>query len=116
RRGLVVQLGENFNREIAHLNDTNEAAEVKAIVADMEEGASATVVVTHQSSELTDGKALFADCERAMLKYLDSLRHKSSGSPPRLVGSRRQRHKPPFRLIRLLSKSRARTEFWRTAE
>src|SRR5436190_2662486 len=47
-RRFVVQLGQNLNCEITYLNDADETAEVKAIVANFEKGASVTIIVTHQ--------------------------------------------------------------------
>jgi hypothetical protein len=73
---FALKLGQNLDGEVTDLNDADKTAEVEAVVAYLEKIAAVPIVVTNQRGKLPGVKARITHIERAMLKYLDALRHK----------------------------------------
>jgi hypothetical protein len=73
---FALKLGQNLDSEVTDLDNADKTAEVEAVVTHIKKSATVPIVVTNQRGKLPGVKARITHIERAMLKYLDALRHK----------------------------------------
>src|SRR5689334_20264551 len=75
RGGVAIRLGQDLDRQVAHLDVADEVLGLKALVANLEVFAAVEIVEANQRVKLVRANAVLGNVQRPMFEDLNRPRH-----------------------------------------